>query len=262
PTPGGGWALLLLPREYGQWRFTAAHGARAGNEVLARESGGPRAPSAPWMFDQRNDQWDESFLIIRGTSVFDFDGDGEPEFVLRQSSASRGGARTWLSAFRFVGGRAVPFPLPDGAQDLEDVDGDGRPDVVIEHRAFEWMSCETGSDRGTEGVEAPRTVARSLPGGTFSVRDPAVAAENLRECGPRPARIVARDADGVVDDEATARNVVCAGAWGVPRAQIVAALRTCRDFAPTRECDEAMDARRTNECRHRRVLLEWAGWFP
>jgi hypothetical protein len=63
-----------------------------------------------------------------------------------------------------------------------------------------------------------------------------------------------------VDEEATARNVVCAGVWGVRRATIVAALRACGELVTAPDCETVVQ--RPDGCRHGWLLSQWAAEFP
>jgi hypothetical protein len=102
-------------------------------------------------------------ITISEPVLFDFDGDGVPEIFLRSSVEGNEGhreAEPYLLAFH--GGVVVRFYRGDVEQ-LEDVNGDGRPDLV-RHSYTEETSGEAGFTRWMQG---PREVLLSKPDGSF-----------------------------------------------------------------------------------------------
>jgi len=168
----------------------------------------------------------------------------EVEIAFAHEGESEEGEGAALWVFRYAGGRVTRLARVANAQYLSDVDGDERPDAVAIHRRLWETPAEFHQDPHdvcVDEVRAPMTAARSLPGGAFSITDPAVRAYNRRECPARPSTIVARDANGAVDEATTARTVVCAGAWGVRRATISAATSTATSPRPgTRRTEDPL----------------------
>jgi hypothetical protein len=188
----------------------------------------------------------------------DLDGDGEPEILYSvvQEGPEGGGGRS-QRVFTFKDGEIRLMKLPFGGP-LVDVDGDGRLDILLTHEVEDRMDCPGYS---WEKVSAPSFLVRGLPGGTFSATDP-VAVEYARKiCPSRPARVIEKKGN-LIDDEATAKNALCARAWGKPAAEIAAEIeKGCKNFEPRKNCDEVAK-RRPGECRHRAVLLSWVGRMP
>ncbi|MDB4931204.1 MAG: hypothetical protein JWM10_3688 [Myxococcaceae bacterium] len=256
PTRGRAWAVVLGPGSIDHFEWSLRHLDAGGQEV------GPTDPAvrSERTFIEQGDRIAPPYHHTGPMTLFDFDGDGEPEIAFTVEGASEHGESEELEAFRYRAGRVEAFATVRNAHHLEDVDRDGRPDVVIIHSRYSRTTTEPSDISCGAMVEAPSVAARSLPGGRFSLSDPAVREYNRRECSVRPAAIVARDADGLVDEEATARNVVCAGVWGVRRATIVAALRACGERVTTPECETVV--RRPDGCRHAWLLSQWATEFP
>lgn len=250
-TTGGAWSVLLDPAPPIQWSL---HHLGADGREVGLDS------SSEAVFLEQGEEGSVDSDHAGPMTFFDFDDDGEPEVAFTYERRREHGESEALLVFRYRAGRIERFPTVPGAQHLEDVDHDGRPDVVITHSRYSRTTTEPEDNSCGDMVEAPSMAARSVPGGRFSVSDPAVREYNRRECSVQPAAIVARDPDGLVDEEATTRNVVCAGVWGVRRATIVAALRACGERVTTPDCETVV--RRPDGCRHIRLLSQWATEFP
>ena len=100
---------------------------------------------------------------------------------------------------------------------LEDVDGDGRPDL---RTAFPYSSSRGGSTP----VFSPDLVAHSLPDGTFSISDAVATAAMRKVCPKKPALSSLTAASGG-DTETHGRDLACALVWGVPVDTIAKTLR-------------------------------------
>lgn len=99
--------------------------------------------------------------------------------------------------------------------------------------------------------------------GGFSTTDPVAQDLARRSCPRRPKGIVAFSLVGgarLVDEEATAPNVVCARVWGASFADVADALaRSCK--APS--CaDSATQPKGPGECFHLETLVAWAKQVP
>ncbi|MDW8252072.1 MAG: hypothetical protein RMJ98_22485 [Myxococcales bacterium] len=196
--------------------------------------------------------------MATGFQSVDIDDDGEPEIIYTFiQEGVEGGRSTSQKVFTFKEGEVRPMSLPFMGF-LKDVDGDGRLDLWLIHDEEDRMDCP---GYAWERVTAPSFWARGLPGGIFSVTDP-VAVEHARKiCPTRPIRIVQKKGNWI-DDEATAKNALCARAWGRSVLEITTELRKgCKDFEPRQECEEVAQ-KRPRECRHLAVILSWVERLP
>jgi hypothetical protein len=184
--------------------------------------------------------------------AFDFDGDGSPEIVAilaghvhEGASWSRG--RVWT--FR-DGAVKLYAPAQDLlVEDLRDVDGDGRPDLVtFAGRTASAEACGSGFEYRVTG---PELVAHSRPDGTFSLTDEAAVEGAKRACPARPTPLLGPDA--LTDTNAAARNVVCARLWGATPAE---ALREVAGAC--RPPPVGQDACQAHTCPDRPLLERWA----
>jgi hypothetical protein len=176
--------------------------------------------------------------------TYDFDHDGEPEFFspLRYHA----GARDPVMALGFVtlkGGRvelyAPAMRLP--IDHLEDVDEDGRPDLVLEYVVGPGHRCDWHVDGGG-GPDIVTLVAHTLTDGTFSLGDGVARTQLAARYGCSGAPVHAINlSDGGSGGEAPAieeASIVCARVWGVPKEAVMGELdRVCGPYtSQTRAC--------------------------
>lgn len=179
----------------------------------------------------------DSWVDLLG--AYDYDGDGHPEVLLALGEAESGeGTRIehHLLTLGPRGLRAYPHSPPLGEDGrMEDVDGDGRPDLVTRgaYAAATITTCGTGDDAP---AVAPMFVHHALPDGRFSDSDAVARAALVRACPePQPVSLASlrrrlnRSRDRGQDLEtALARAVVCARAYA-PAATVLAQLQAdCR----------------------------------
>jgi hypothetical protein len=121
-------------------------------------------------------------------ALFDWDGDGEDEIVIGR----------WTSVFvwTFKRGHIVAYPPASSlaVEEVSDVDGDGRPDLLV--RPF------------GDAPTALQFVAHSLPDGTFTLHD-AVAVKQAQTVCPADPQITLNS-----DEESLANDIACALVWG------------------------------------------------
>jgi hypothetical protein len=173
-------------------------------------------------------------------TVFDWDDDGEPEAVFGvEGFADEGnGYAGSRAAITFRDGAPSPFgpKLSNGLTDVRDVDGDGRPDWIVD---APWNPYKPSCLSGSPTNLTPLTlVMHSLPGGSFSLTDGVAAGAARRACASVPAApLVVRDGEGL-DYEATAARMACARVAGRSGADLVRALRSegCRTFFEVEGC--------------------------
>jgi hypothetical protein len=197
----------------------------------------------------------DSDVSIGSMTVFDYDRDGSPEVALALRAHNHEGptfeqAHVWT----FTEGGVFLYERTLGARlhGVRDVDNDGRPDLLT-HGPYDDASVSCGSDFPTQ-VTGPELALHSLPDGSFSGVDPAARAFARAACPARPARLLARSAEGGVDNDATARNVACARIWGAPEAEVAAAVR--------RECPTPDAEAPCTGCEDVELLLRWAHAAP
>jgi hypothetical protein len=182
-THHGAWALVIEEAAFTSnhpenlvARYALVHFGESGAPAkiedpldLATEdaSGVPHANYSP--------QTENGPTSVAEPQFFDFDGDGEDEIYLRaEVSGKEGFHQEWNAIYTFHAGHiAVYEPSAKIAyKRLRDIDGDGRPDLVL----LQWQceKCEAPS-----GMCACSFVwqgmAHSLPDGSFSTTDPVAA---------------------------------------------------------------------------------------
>src|SRR5690606_32986696 len=134
-------------------------------------------------------------------AMFDFDGDGEPELWAGSSDKFEPDEG---ALYTFKNNRVERYPLPSvGNRRLQDVDDDGRPDVIWTTVFGEEPDC--GDSAGT--VQTPGFVAHSLPDGSFSLTDPSARHFAAQWCTAPPERLL------------DVSDIVCGRLYGLPPAQ-------------------------------------------
>jgi hypothetical protein len=155
---------------------------------------------------------------------YDFDGDGSPEWVtIWEKWEHESTAERILTAHTFRTGRIQTFAMPVDAypEELRDVDGDGRPDLVghFQYSSDQVIACGSGfNDR----LSGPKLLWHSLAGGLFTNNDEVAKTFAGSICGTRPdaGKVFGgepreHEASYSPDDLLAARGV-CARIWGVP----------------------------------------------
>lgn len=123
-------------------------------------------------------------VLGRHAAMFDFDGDGVPEFFTVVPKDVKTFAPAARNLVTFKGGKIASYPtggsfLVDAVSDL---DGDGRGDLRVSFDLGKRTSCQSG-DEGRLTVEF---AAHGLPGGKFSLTDDVAAAFAARRCPSMP----------------------------------------------------------------------------
>jgi hypothetical protein len=262
PDPGGERAWALVPERVrvegrGWWaryalvrlgptegRFAASPAAPSEDEDAASAT-----PFNLWA------QPGDSDVTVVSMIPYDYDRDGSPEVALvLRAHNHEGPAFQQAHVWTFTEGGVFLYERTLGLRlsGVRDVDHDGRPDLLT-HGAWDEPSVSCGSDFATQ-VVGPELALHALPDGTFSGTDEAARAVGRAACPARPARLLARSADGNIDNEGTARNVACARLWGAPEAEVAAAVR--------RECPTPDAEAPCTGCEDVELLLRWAHTAP
>jgi hypothetical protein len=204
------------------------HWRRPGN--IAAEGGGP-------------------LVVVSVAHVYDFDGDGHAELFLSATDRSvrdhpeMGGF--YLSddsnggLLQFRGGQIARYGPAQaitrgvGPSGLEDVDGDGRPDLYLNYY-------------GLDADTRPRRVAHALPDGTFSTTDESARRATLAQCPEPGSALAVIAADGTLDWRASQTEAVCARLRGASAREIYDRIE--------RECRPSPDAPGGPAC----ALHSWA----
>jgi hypothetical protein len=191
--------------------------------------------------------------------TFDFDGDGEDEFIAIGHDQTKDGPRDpmayvvqWKNGGAQMYGPAKDLPIFR----LEDVDRDGRPDFVSygPYRSRVPARCNGQPAQ----VVGPPLLIHSLPDGTFSMTDDKAVAFAKQQCD-KPGFSVARDDQKRVDDDQTFVNVACARLWGMPEAQAASAIaRSCNAIRGEAGCKESS----LLSCVYPAEMTKWARAKP
>jgi hypothetical protein len=204
----------------------------------------------------RNDEWEDMVRPELTTfTLFDYDGDGEQELVWSvHTSVSEGADRHAGGVMTFKHGeiRALDGSASFAPYATEDVDHDGRPDL-IGHAPYDGEGDDSPSGF-TYTLRGPSLLLHSLANGAFSADDSVAKQYARRAC---PARVNA--VFSTRDDVEGGPFVACARMWGVTAAQTRAAID--RQCASAAEVSSSRPYRRVL-CGDTRVLHRWAALAP
>ena len=167
------WALRVDP---------ADAGSSVKQTILFANDSGARARLASTV---DNVEWPP--VLGRHSAMFDFDGDGVPEFFTVVPKNVRTYAPASRNFVTFKKGTISPYPTGGGfvVDSVADVDNDGRPDLRVSFELGKRTVCEASDkEAGPLSVEL---AAHSLPDGKFSVSDTGAAAFAARHCPAMPA---------------------------------------------------------------------------
>lgn len=246
PGPGGRWELELA--ELASGPLSEERDGGTGQRITGRaalafvDASDRRLVGTPRAFEVREaeDWWSADRIEPRGH--FDLDGDGLEElFVWVGHDAYEATSVGEIVVMTVRDGGVIPYaPASVGVpiHAVEDVDADGRPDLV---------SCTPycgTSPWGASPVPAggPPNEYRSLEDGTFSNTDPVVMSRVREACPAFPTQFLPESAseEGYVD---SITAVSCARIHGASTEEIVGAIR--QEHASGRCHDEGW-----SECAH------------
>jgi len=152
--------------------------------------------------------------------AFDWDGDGAPEVVLRiHRRVFENPEPDTVTLHTARGGAVRPYAPARGFEQIlsvEDIDADGRPDLIL---PSPWRLLDHCGMTG-DWHEGPTLAAHALPDGTFSTRDDVARAWVMRQCERAP-RCSPYNSFGPLD----VSDIACARAWGQSPEAVVAAAR-------------------------------------
>ena len=231
-TPGGAWAIALVkaqlaPLSSFDWSdfhldgtLALIHVDRSGSVVevpISTEAGASETtgdffnrelfePSLP-------NCCSFTFGGLAQPTLFDFDGDGEPEIHVAASYGHEGVHDESDELFTFRAGRVEPYPPAKAYPfvDVIDETGDGLPDLVMAEELDGGESCGSGFPVEGRGLDF---IAHALPGGAFSADDEAAREHAKKRCPVPPAAIRSFE------------DVLCAKLWGSSQAELERVVRT------------------------------------
>jgi hypothetical protein len=254
---GGAWGIGLRDLKEEQ------HGVTAALVAIHVDAKGQRQsvvlPGTARTKDRAFQSHDLDHVAFDAQSVFDFDGDGEDEFMLIGHDQTKDGPLDPMAYIvQFKDGAARQYPPANNLPMFraEDVDRDGRPDFVSygPYRARVPARCNGEPAQ----VVGPAMLVHSLPDGTFSMTDDKAIAFAKQHC-EKPGFAIARDDEKRVDDDQTFMNIACARLWGMSEAQAVAAVASsCNAIRGEAGCREAS----LKACVYPAEMTAWARAKP
>ncbi|MDO9016887.1 MAG: VCBS repeat-containing protein [Myxococcales bacterium] len=269
PTPGGGaWALhvdaLAVERDPDTRREVLA-----GTFSLVHASAeGARASVRPWSEGITGPEGNlvcapgDECVTVEAPSLFDHDGDGEPEVFVRVATVRERGAgsfhgRVWT--FRDGAVDVYPPSRPWMVAAVRDVDNDGRPDLLTHGHYLAEAPGPCG--RAPVLATGPLLAVHSLPDGRFSLDDAAARRADRVACPAATASaeaVVVTTPDGRVDPAATFVRAVCARLWGASAAAVTRRLQASAEAVRAGGARCATRPRSSNLD----VLVEWVQQMP
>jgi hypothetical protein len=264
-TPHGAWGLAIssLTVDAASWiagRWSLVYVDASGARFSVSPSSDHRmgADGEEPVTQDANLNLDEvGSLVPLAPVVFDYDGDGEPEAVVVVKMVDYdedGGSpisfrgRIWTVHAGAI--RLYPPARSFIVEEIRDVDGDGRPDIITHepYADLATINCGSGDDYPVYG---PALLVHSLPDGTFSLADAQAMLFAKQECAVKPSPVILIVQDfqpEMVDFPRSAKNVACARLWGADE-QTLRAEIALRCYVLNENCVT---------CDNRALLDKWA----
>ena len=193
--------------------------------------------------------------------LYDYDGDGVSEIGLMTSHHYGGEDRTEKATmYSWKNGDAIEYKaVPWSFDAMRDVDGDGRPDLLLKGPFVADAPCTYDGELRF----APMQIAHSLPNGEFSLDDN-IAKEVVRlQCGPAATELVATNGEGAsrnVDERLTMLRVTCARMAGASADELTKRLRQTYPFP--HEADDSESNESPGRCLPLKSLVKLAAQSP
>jgi hypothetical protein len=156
---------------------------------------------------------------IAALQVYDYDDDGRDELIVPYEIKATGGATpTFPPAIWSFGDAGVAAyaksPAVSGGIGIEQLDFDMRPDFGTYGPFVAYLGADCGLKTCPGRVTGPKLYLHSTPDGGFTDHDDAARnALKRAACQNKPATVVV-EAGGSVNVAQTAKNLVCAKAYG------------------------------------------------
>jgi hypothetical protein len=166
---------------------------------------------------------------LASLQVYDYDDDGKDELIVPYELKATGGATPTyppaIWSFSDAGVAAyAKAPQVSGGIGIEQLDFDMRPDFGSYAGFVAYLGADCGLKTCPGRVTGPKLYLHSTPDGSFTDRDDATKSALKRAaCQSKPATVVV-EAAGSVNAVQTAKNLVCARAYGVTPEAISAEL--------------------------------------
>jgi hypothetical protein len=158
---------------------------------------------------------------VKVPTLYDFDNDGEPELYVEVREEGDEGHRALENGLVMYDGTAVVPYKPAAAfeiETLEDVDGDGRPDLKILAKYTESLGgCWAGFPYDWP---KPMFVAHARADGTFKMNDAEAVAYVTSWCSAAPSKIT------------SSNSAICARMWAKTPDEIAAARKLVTACGP------------------------------
>jgi len=220
PTPGGSWRIDMPSAAALDANNSAYNGTsyalKARFTVVYVDRSGKRA--AYVLPETLSNYGVRSFAT---PVVYDFDNDGEPELYVEVREVGDEGHRAIENALLTFDGTTVKPYKAVAAYDIdsvEDVDGDGRPDLKILAKYNEPLeSCWAGFP---SDWPAPMFVAHARADGTFRVNDAQAVAYAKHWCPAAPSKIT------------KSSDAICGRMWAKTPDEIAAARKMVSSCVP------------------------------
>lgn len=161
--------------------------------------------------------------------VYDYDDDGKHELIVPYEITARApGDAAALPAviWSIRDGQIAPYaksPDVSAGAVVEQLDFDMRPDIGEYGPFVAFLDSDCGLSTCPSRITGPVLYLHSLPNGGFSRDDQAAKGALGRACPKKPEAVVV-EAGGKVVAAQTAKNLVCALAWGAPKEAVLADL--------------------------------------
>jgi hypothetical protein len=159
-------------------------------------------------------------LELPGLQVYDYDDDGRDELIVSYDvKATSNAAQTLPSPiWSFTDAGVIPYakaPPVGGGVFVEQLDFDMRPDLSTFGGFVAYLGADCGLKTCPPRLTGPKLYFHAQPDGAFTDADDAAKSALKRAgCQSKPLAVVV-EAGGVLNAVQTAKNLVCAKAWGV-----------------------------------------------